>query len=190
MTDQTIDAAKEALQMEHYKNTELVTFVWDALHLATKVKTIKCENPRNISGTQKDDQTNPGRGGRGGCGGGRGRDDGRGQGGGHGHRRGSGNPYARYYSPGDWSKFNKEQRDRILEIRKKNPEKNGGGQDKKCNIAPMGQGGSPETETETPTSKRERNVNTVGTESNLTDGNANAGQQFGRAGHRAAGANC
>ena len=36
--------------------------------------------------------------------------------------------------------------------------------------------------------KRERNVNAVGTEG-PTDNNANAGQQFGRAGHRAAGAN-
>jgi hypothetical protein len=45
-----------------------------------------------------------------------------------------------------------------------------------------------ENDNETQTPKRERSVNAVGTES-PTDNNANAGQQFGHAGHRAAGAN-
>jgi hypothetical protein len=194
VTDPTMDAAKEALQMERYKNPELVTFVWAANHLATKVKTIKRENPRNISGIQgqRDDQNNSGRGGRGGRGGGRGRSDGRGRGrgrsGGRGRGRGSGNPYAGYYSPDDWSKLNKEQRDKILEIRKRHPEKNGGGQDKKRGIAAVEQDSTLENDNETQTPKRERSVNAVGTES-PTDNNANAGQQFGRAGHRAAGAN-
>ncbi len=78
VTDPTMDAAREALQMERYKDPELVTFVWVANHLAIKVKTIKRENSSNISGIQgqKDNQTNPGKGGHGGCGGGRERGDG------------------------------------------------------------------------------------------------------------------
>jgi hypothetical protein len=59
--------------------------------------------------------------------------------------------------------------------RKKHPEKNGGGQEKKGNIAAVEHEGPPETETETPAPKRERNVNAVGIENNPTDCNANAG---------------
>ncbi len=35
VTDPTMDAAKEALQMEHYKNPELVTFICTALAIQT-----------------------------------------------------------------------------------------------------------------------------------------------------------